>query len=249
MSIRSKNLIIKEHKEIQNNIYEITFIGDDFSDVNFGQFINLKIQNKYLRRPISVMDVSKDELKICYKVLGDGTKILSDYKVNDKVDCLYPLGQGFELPENDQNNILILAGGIGVPPLVGWFKHLNRIGNYNIKVILGFRDKDQAIYENEFSNLEISYDNVHQNIIEYLYHKDYLEKYKNHYVYSCGAMPMLNKIALDFPNGQMLLEERMGCGFGACMGCVKKINEHEYKRVCKEGPMFYNKEVLYEAKS
>lgn len=239
MSIVSKKLKIVENKLIAKNTYKMTLTGDDFTICTHGQFINLKVDSHYLRRPISISEFNEDKLVIIYKVFKSGTLQLS--KTSDFIECLYPLGKGFELPNNDVKEVCIIGGGIGVPPLVGWYKFLRKNTNLKIKVILGFKNEEDIICKNEFDDLTIALDSKNESCLNYLDINDY--------TYSCGPMGLLNKIALSNPNGQMLVEERMGCGFGACMGCSWKISDSSYKRVCVEGPMFYNSEVNYVIKN
>ncbi len=237
-NIRNKQLTIKVNKLIAEDTYEMTLTGDDFTCCNYGQFINLKISKGFLRRPISICDFNETELIITYKVVGCGTREISEYQVGSTIDTLYPLGTGFHEPEAG-SDILIIGGGIGTPPLKGWENYLQTLGKYNIKTVCGFRNEEQIIYSNNFKDFTAVLDSNDENVLTHIQKNNI----KFDYFYSCGPMGMLKALANEFEDGQLLLEERMGCGFGACMGCSVKTDEEAYKRVCVEGPMFYASEV------
>ncbi len=237
-NIRNKELVIKANKEIAKDTYEMILTGDDFTCCNYGQFINLKISKGFLRRPISICDFNDTELVISYKVVGCGTREMSEYQVGQTIDTLYPLGTGFHEPK-EGSKILLVGGGIGTPPLKGWENYLQTLNKYEIKTICGFRDEDQVIYQNDFTDFTAVLDTANENVLSHI-KKNEIEF---DYYYSCGPMGMLKALANEYEHGQLLLEERMGCGFGACMGCSVKTGEEEYKRVCVEGPMFYASEV------
>lgn len=236
--VKNKNLVVKANKLIAKDTYEMILTGDDFTCCNYGQFINLKISKGFLRRPISICDFNETELIIAYKVVGCGTKEISEYQVGQQIDTLYPLGTGFSEPQ-DASDIVLIGGGIGTPPLKGWENHLRKLNKYNITTICGFRDEEQIIYQDDFTNFTAVLDSENENVLTYIKKNEI----KFDYFYSCGPMGMLKALANEFENGQLLLEERMGCGFGACMGCSVKTGEETYKRVCVEGPMFYASEV------
>ncbi len=237
--VKNKVLTVKSNQEIAKDTFEMILIGDDFTCCDFGQFVNVKVNTGFLRRPISICDFNETELIITYKVVGDGTKEMSTYQFGHEVDVLYPLGTGFKLPEKSVKNIVLVGGGIGTPPLVGFSKFLEKTGKYNVQTICGFRDENQIIYADQFTDFTAVLDINNENVISYL-EKNGIEV---DYFYSCGPLGMLNALANKYPDGQLLLEERMGCGFGACMGCSVKTKKEGYKRVCVEGPMFYASEV------
>ncbi len=237
--VKNKVLTIKSNKEIAKDTFEMVITGDDFTCCNYGQFVNIKVNSGFLRRPISICDFNEKELIITYKVVGSGTSEMSQYQPGHKVDVLYPLGTGFKLPQKSVKNIVLVGGGIGTPPLVGFSKYLEATGNYNIKTICGFRDEEHTIYADKFTDFTAVYDVNNENVISYLEKNEIAVDY----FYSCGPTGMLKALANKYPEGQLLLEERMGCGFGACMGCSVKTKKEGYKRVCVEGPMFYASEV------
>ncbi len=237
--VKNKMITIKSNKEIAKDTYEMILTGDDFTCCNYGQFINIKVTSGFLRRPISICDFNQTELIITYKAVGCGTKELASLKPETEIDVLYPLGMGFSLPPEGTKDVVLVGGGIGTPPLVGFSKFLESTGNYNVKTICGFSDQSQMIYEDKFNDFTPVFDTDGDNVVSYMQKN----KIKVDYFYSCGPMGMLKALANNYQEGQLLLEERMGCGFGACMGCSVKTKENEYKRVCVEGPMFYASEV------
>lgn len=247
MSIASNNikdeaLVIKHNKEIAKDTYEMVLTGGDFKKCEYGQFINLKVDNGFLRRPISICNFNEEELVIVYKAVGCGTRKLAQLQAGTTIDTLYPLGTGYQLPADSAKEILLVGGGIGLPPLLGWSKHLENLGKYNVRVIAGFQSEDDVFYQEEFTNLEPVIQSEDGTVI------DYMDKHNINfdYYYSCGPMGMLKALAKKNENGQLLLEARMACGVGACMGCSVKTGKESYKRVCVEGPMFYASEVNYE---
>jgi dihydroorotate dehydrogenase electron transfer subunit len=164
MKSRIKFLQIEKNEEIAPGVFEMVLSGDDFSGCKYGQFINIELAGTYLRRPISFCKISEKELVIAYRVVGRGTEILSKMGVLDKVNCFYPLGNGFSLPDDGQE-IVLIGGGIGVPPLVGWYKKLVDVG-FSPQVILGVRNKEQIIYADEFDHPQIVLDDEDKNMIE-----------------------------------------------------------------------------------
>ena len=210
-----------------------------------GQFCELKLDGYYLRRPISIFDQEKDEISFLYKVLGHGTKEMTSYLPGKKMSVLLNLGNGFDLSKSE--NPLLIGGGIGVAPLYYLAKELIKQGK-KVSFLLGFKNKDEALMIDEFRKLGNVYPvsddgslGEKGNPVTYL---------KNHnldfdYYYACGPLVMLKYLSKEDYDGSVSLEARMGCGFGACMGCSIKTTEG-CKRVCKEGPVFSSKEVIYE---
>ena len=213
------------------------------TDIVPGQFINISIDGKYLRRPISICDWDDNTITIVYKVVGAGTDWLSSLSSNDVINALLPLGNGF----NIENLELLVGGGIGVPPLLGVAKTLNKIG-VRPKIVLGFLTKEEVILEDEFKqygDVYISTDDgsygdkglVTDTIIK--------NGLANQRFATCGPLPM-EKALVNTMNveGLVSLEARMGCGFGACMGCSIKTKNGN-KRICKDGPVFNSEELLW----
>ncbi|MDR3215590.1 MAG: dihydroorotate dehydrogenase electron transfer subunit [Bacilli bacterium] len=198
-----------------------------------GQFINIKIKDVYLRRPISISKIEKDYFEIIYKIVGKGTRILSTYQKDDYLDILLPLGNGFELVKNKQ--VLVIGGGIGIPPLLELIKQLST--NNKVTFLIGLNDIEEHIYQ-EYQPLVTTINksvSFQGNVIDYLnnHHLEY------DYAYACGPMPMLKALQNYLKvEGQISIEERMGCGFGACVGCTCQTKQHQYKRICVDGPVF-----------
>lgn len=240
-----ENYQICQNNKIAKDTFKMVLEGDTSLITNSGQFINITIEDKFLKRPISICDYDKDSLTIIYKVFGEGTRWLSLQKSGKIIEALMPLGNGYTL--KDTKEALIIGGGVGVPPLYNLAKKLTQ-NDIKLNVILGFNTKDDAFYIDEFrefdTNLKIS--TIDGSIGVKGFVTDCMdERFKNIYYYTCGPLPMLKAIFnLSKASGQISFEERMGCGFGACMGCSHKTKDG-YKRICKEGPVLQSEEVLW----
>ena len=211
---------------------------------NAGQFVNIKLDGLYLRRPISVCDYENDTLTIVYKVVGKGTEQMSQM-TSGSLDVLTGLGNGYNIDNNAQN-VLLLGGGVGVPPLYNLAKKLINSGK-KVCVILGFNTKSEVFYENEFKELgaDVTVATADGSYGVKGFVTDAIpENYD--YFYTCGPEPMLKAVyKFTKTSGQFSFEERMGCGFGACMGCSCKTLTG-YKRICKDGPVLEKEEILWE---
>ena len=236
---------ITKNTNLTSNVYLMTLKGDT-EGIRCGQFVNIKLDGLYLRRPISVCDCEGDVLTIIYKVVGRGTEKMCEMGEGKTLDLLTGLGNGYNTrPSGD--NPLLLGGGVGVPPLYMLCKKLISEGK-RPTVILGFNKADEVFYENEFKALgadvivctaDGSY-GVKGFVTTAMDGIDYS------YFYTCGPEPMLKAVySATTTDGQMSFEERMGCGFGACMGCSCKTITG-YKRICKEGPVMRKREILWE---
>ncbi|XMB67440.1 dihydroorotate dehydrogenase electron transfer subunit [Mycoplasmatota bacterium zrk1] len=241
-----KKLKILSNDMIAKDVYEMVLKGD-FS-LRPGQFINIKVSDydvPFLRRPISVADVFEDQLTIIYKVVGNGTEILSKKEIGEELDCLLNLGNGYDL-NIESKNIVLVGGGVGVPPLLYLAKELKKLGK-NLTIVLGFNSKEDIFLEEEFSK----YGDVFITTTDGTYGTKglvttILDKLEFDYYMTCGPEKMLLAMLKSYPNnGQLSFEERMGCGFGACMGCSCKTLTG-YKRICVEGPVMKSEEVIYE---
>lgn len=244
------NAKITKKIQLTNDIFEYTL--EFKNDAVPGQFINIKTGDNslLLRRPISIKDSNEEEIVITFRVVGAGTKILAEKNVGDTLDIIAPLGNGFPLKENKK--VLILGGGIGVPPMVGLAKELSK--TCDVTTIIGFRDKSQIIYEEElkkYGKLYVTTDdgsygfkgNVLQCIDAFNIDFDCL--------YACGPTVLLKYTDLKYngkKEGYISFEERMACGVGVCYGCVCKPKriENGMLRVCKEGPVFSLGVIDYE---
>ena len=229
---------------LTDSVYKMVLAGDTSAITASGQFVNLQLTGKFLRRPISVCDYDETTLTIVYKVVGHGTEQMSHMEAGEKLDILTGLGNGYELTVSGDHPVL-LGGGVGVPPMYNLAKKLCAEGK-TVSVILGFNTKSEIFYEEEFKALgcDVTVTTVDGSYGKKGFVTDALpEKYT--YFYTCGPEPMLKAVyRATNTSGQMSFEERMGCGFGACMGCSCKTLTG-YKRICKEGPVMKKEEILW----
>ncbi len=239
------DLKVAQNIQVKNDIYLLTLEGDTSAIKNSGEFAELKLDNYYLRRPLSIHDYSNNQVQFLYKVLGHGTKDLTTYKKGHTINTILGLGNGFD--ETISSNPLLVGGGIGIAPLYNLAKRFNQKG-IRPTILLGFRNSNEVCYVDEFKTLGeviITTDDgsvgYKGNPVSYL--KEHNISYD--YYYACGPLVMLKYLSLYKDNGFVSLEARMGCGFGACMGCSIKTSVGP-KRVCKEGPVFKASEVIYE---
>ena len=233
---------IIENVSLTNDVYKMTLQGDTSAITASGQFVNIKLDGLYLRRPISVNDVEGNLLTIIYKVVGEGTEILSRLN-SGKLDILTGLGNGYDITKSGDTPLLI-GGGVGVPPLYMLAKRLIKEGK-KVTVILGFNTKSEVFYEQEFKNLGA---NVIVTTVDGSYGvkgfvTNAIDNLSYSYFYTCGPLPMLKAVYdKTVTSGQFSFEERMGCGFGACMGCSCKT-KYKNLRICKDGPVL-EKEII-----
>lgn len=237
-------LEIVENKPLSSQIYQMVLKGNLTAIKNPDEFVNIKLENFYLRRPFSVADFTDSSLTIIYKVLGEGTKEMTSLPRGTKLNVLIGLGNGFT---KFSQHPLLVAGGIGIAPFVKLIKEFNERG-IKPTLVYGEQTKDNFVLLDFFkmhTNLYLTTDDgtlgFKGNSVDFLKtHSLEFDKY-----YACGPMPMLKALTNYSKEGYLSLEARMGCGFGACMGCsIKTING--YKRVCKEGPVFKAEEIIYE---
>ncbi len=239
-------LSVLTNEKLTNGVYKMVLVGDTRAITNSGQFINIKIDNLFLRRPISVCDYTEDSVTIIYKVVGKGTEILANKIKGDKLDCLLGLGNGYDLSLSKENPLLI-GGGVGVPPMYNLAKSLIA-QNKSVTVILGFNKKEEIFYEQEFRSLgaKVLVTTVDGSYGIKGFVTDAMKDLEYSYFYCCGPEPMLKAVFKASDKlGQLSFEERMGCGFGACMGCSCKTI-YGNKRICKEGPVLKKEEILWE---
>ena len=237
--------------EIINNepltdcVYRMVLKGDTSAITAPGQFVNIKLDGLYLRRPISVCDVEGDLLTIIYKAVGKGTRQMASMQ-NGTLDVLTGLGNGYDLTLSGDKPVL-LGGGVGVPPMYLLCKKLIEQGK-QVSVILGFNTQSELFYEDEFKTLgaDVTVTTVDGSYGVKGFVTDALQSMDYTYFYTCGPEPMLKAVyRASKTSGQMSFEKRMGCGFGACMGCSCKTITG-YKRICKEGPVMGKEEILWE---
>lgn len=234
--------VIKNIK-LNDGVMEMTLLGDT-SGIKPGQFVNIMLEGLYLRRPISVCDIRGDKLIIIYKVVGKGTEMMKNIQ-EGYLDLLTELGNGYDLSKSGANPLLI-GGGVGIPPMYYLAKKLIEEGK-KVTVILGFNTKAEIFYEEEFKNLGAS---VFVTTADGSYGSkgfvtDKMADLDYSYFYTCGPEAMLKAVyEASNTSGQFSFEERMGCGFGACMGCSCKTITG-FKRICKEGPVLEKEEILW----
>ena len=238
---------IISNEALTDSVYKMVLSGDTSAIIASGQFVNIQLAGKFLRRPISVCDYDSQTLTIVYKVVGKGTEQMSAMKSAEKLDILTGLGNGYDLSLSGDKPVL-LGGGVGVPPMYNLAKKLIALGK-DVTVILGFNTKSEVFYEEEFKalgcNVIVATADGSHGVKGFA--TTPLAELNYTYFYTCGPEPMLKAVYnATSTSGQMSFEERMGCGFGACMGCSCKTLTG-YKRICKEGPVLKKEEILWEA--
>lgn len=237
---------ILENKPLTSNVYRMILRGDTSPITAPGQFVNLLLEGLYLRRPISVCDVEGDRLTLIYKVVGKGTAQLSRMVPGDGLDALSGLGNGYDLAPAGDAPVLV-GGGVGVPPLYLLAKKLLAQGK-RVTICLGFNTADEIFYEDEFRALgcEVRVSTVDGSAGAKGFVTAILPESPSYY-YACGPEPMLKAVFRALPvSGQLSFEARMGCGFGACMGCTCETLTG-YKRICKDGPVMEKEALLWNA--
>ena len=236
---------ITSNEKIARDIFKMTLAGDTSAITAPGQFVNIKLDGFFLRRPISVCDCVGENLTLIYKTVGHGTEQMSRMAAGDELDLLTGLGNGYNTKISGGSPLLV-GGGVGVPPMYMLCRKLISEGK-NVTVVLGFNSKDDVFYENEFRALGAD---VHIATADGTYGTkgfvtDVIKDMQYTFFYTCGPEPMfraMHKI-MKTP-GQYSFEERMGCGFGACMGCSCKTLTGN-KRICKEGPVMESEEIIW----
>jgi len=236
---------VKSNKYLTENVLEMKLEGDTSDIKRPGQFVNIKLDGLYLRRPISVCDCSENSLTIIYKVVGKGTEQMASILPSKKLDILTGLGNGFNIAKAGEKPLLI-GGGVGVPPMYLLAKKLIEKG-LAPTIILGFNTESEIFYKEEFEKLGV------KTIVTTVdgsygikgFVTDALKDLEYSYYFCCGPMPMLKAVYSSCnTSGQLSFEERMGCGIGACMGCSCKTITG-YKRICTEGPVLEKEEILW----
>ncbi len=236
------SLMVQSNRLIADDVYRMILQGD-IVDIHAGQFVNIKIDGLYLRRPISVCDIDGDRLTLIYKAVGEGTNRMTNMQKGEKISVLCGLGRGFDI-QNFPSQLLI-GGGVGAPPMLLLAKTLNKMG-VKTTAVLGFRSRKDVFLEEE---LNAYCDKVFITTEDGSYGtKGFVTGVVNEldfdYFYACGPMPMLRALQDIDQDGQLSYEERMGCGFGGCMGCSCEKTNGDYARICKEGPVFKKGELI-----
>lgn len=240
---------IVSHKKLIDQVYEMKVEGEAAKFLKEpGQFVNIKLtkgMTPFLRRPMSVCDYDDHSITMIYKTVGKGTKLMSTMQVGEELDFLTGLGNGFD--SRDVKKAIVIGGGLGVPPLYRLVKTFLDEG-VDVTAVLGFNSASDVFYQKEFEALCPTYIatmdgslGTKGTVIDAIKEAGLtFEAY-----YACGPVPMLNALVKTYPeHGYLSYEARMGCGFGACMGCSMKVKGAPYKRVCVEGPVFKSEEVI-----
>lgn len=258
MKFVGKAKLLKKQIINEENFRFVIKRSDEMGCVNPGQFFNIsasKLGYPMLKRPISVSDVGEDTIEFTIKIIGEGTRAMLDYNEGDSIELMGPLGNGFEY--DGYRKILVIGGGIGIAPLKGLINSLNK-SDVEIHSVLGYRDAPY-LYEDFVVNSAI-YEIVSENAEQYKKGyvtdpaKNMLESEVYDMIYVCGPHPMLKSLTNLFNSkgvrAQLLMEEKMACGIGACLVCTCKTKNGDFgfkhSRMCKDGPMFYSDEVIFD---
>lgn len=238
---------ITQNEKIAQSIYKMRLSGDTSAIKKAGQFVNIKLDGFFLRRPISVCDYTAEELLIIYKVVGKGTEKMSAMEKGEQLDILTGLGNGYDLTVKTEKPVLI-GGGVGVPPLYKLSKELKKQGK-RVSVILGFNSENEIFFEDEFKEIAdrvlICTADGSYGIKGFV--TDAVKDIDFDYFFTCGPEPMFKALESTIDkniSGQLSFEQRMGCGFGACMGCSCKTLTGN-KRICREGPVLFREEIIW----
>ncbi len=235
---------ITENIEIAPNVMRMRLEGDTSDVTKPGQFVNIKIDGFFLRRPISVCDCDDGSLTLIYKVVGKGTRAMADMR-GGELDILTGLGNGYDIAKAGTSPLLI-GGGAGVPPMYMLAKKIIA-GGVTPNVILGFNTKDEIFYEDEFRKLgcDVTVTTADGSCGIKGFVTDAMKNMDYTYFFTCGPEPMLKAVdSIAETSGQLSFEERMGCGFGACMGCSCET-KYGTKRICKDGPVLEREEIIW----
>ena len=236
---------IASKRNLAPGVYEMVLRGASTEDCTPGRFVQLKLDSFYLRRPISVCDAEDGKLTLVYKTVGRGTEAMAQYESGKRIDVLTGLGNGYDLDRSGDRPLLI-GGGAGVPPMYLLARRLIAQGK-RPTVILGFNRAEEIFYEEQFRALGI------ETIIATAdgscgvkgFVTDAMEGLDYTYTYACGPEPMLKAVYnRASTSGEYSFEERMGCGFGACMGCSCET-KYGNKRICKDGPVLTKEEIVW----
>ena len=234
--------IILSNTQIAKDTFKMKLAASMSKDMLPGQFVNIKVDGYLLRRPISISSIEDDGFVIVYKVVGDGTRVLSTLREQQNINIFGPLGSSYPI-HKDEKEVLIVGGGVGVPPLYELAKQY-RAQDTQVHVVLGFNDKESIFYQEAFralgchvviATMDGSY-GVKGTVMDAIE----AENITCDFVCSCGPRMMLKAIEAKYTKGYMSFESRMACGIGACMACVAKDKKEEdmYHKICKEGPVF-----------
>ena len=236
---------IAENIALTSSVYKMVLKGNGKAVTASGQFVNIKLDGLFLRRPISVCDHDDESITIVYKVVGVGTEQMSKMSAGQKLDVLVGLGNGYDTSVSG-DKVALIGGGVGVPPLYNLAKKLIADGK-KVTVVLGFNTKEEIFLEDDFKALgaDVLVTTVDGSYGIKGFVTTALENIDYTYFYTCGPEPMLKALYnATKTSGQFSFEERMGCGFGACMGCSCKT-KYGNKRICKDGPVLVKEEIIW----
>ena len=236
---------IESNRPLTASVYEMVLSGNTGAITRPGQFVNIRLEGLYLRRPISVCSFEDGRLTLVYKVVGKGTARLSAMGPGEALDVLTGLGNGYDCSKSGDRPLLI-GGGVGVPPMYGLAEALTRQGK-QVQVILGFNTKEELFYKEQFEALgaSVTVTTVDGSLGIRGFVTDAMKDMDYSYFYTCGPEPMLKAVYnAGLTSGQFSFEERMGCGFGACVGCSCKT-KYGTKRICKDGPVLEKEEIIW----
>ena len=236
---------VESNNKIADDVFEMKLLGNTSAITKPGQFVNIKVDGFYLRRPISVCDYDDKGLTLIYKIVGEGTDVMSKIENGTVLDLLVGLGNGFDTSKSGERPLLI-GGGMGVAPMYNLCKKLVAEGKKPI-VVSGFNSAKDVYYEEEFrqtgATVYITTADGTQGTKGFV--TDVTKTLDYTYFYTCGPMPMFKAVEdTATTSGQFSFEERMGCGFGACMGCTCKT-KYGNKRICKDGPVLEREEIIW----
>ena len=236
---------IVSNVQLTKTVYKMVIAGDTSAITAPGQFVNLKLNGLFLRRPISICDYDDKTITLIYKVVGEGTEQMATMKAGEQVDVLVGLGNGYSI-DKCGDNALLIGGGVGVPPLFNLCKKLLAAGK-TVTVVLGFNTAEEIFLEDDFkvlgATVKVATADGSYGVKGFV--TDAMKDVRYDYFFTCGPMPMFKAIeATATTSGQYSFEERMGCGFGACMGCSCKT-KYGNKRICKDGPVLEREEIIW----
>lgn len=241
--------IVRSNRLIASHVWEmrLVLVQSACAEICAGQFVNIAIPDQYLRRPISVCNWQDGVLTIIYKVVGAGTRAMAQWQEGRTVDVLAGLGNGYDLTKAGDSPLLV-GGGVGVPPLYMLARLLRGQGK-SVHVVLGFNTAEEVFYEQEFRALgcevEVMTADGLYGAKGFVTDARFSDAFTPSYYYACGPLPMLRAVVKRYGSGgEISMEERMGCGFGACMGCSIETAQGP-KRVCKEGPVFPAGDIIW----
>jgi dihydroorotate dehydrogenase electron transfer subunit len=245
-ALRQENCAILANRQIARSTYEMKLTCDTSAFAAPGQFVNVKVEGCYLRRPISVCHGEDGVLTLIYKVVGRGTSVMADMDLGEKVDLLFPLGNGFDTSCCEEGDrVVLIGGGVGVPPLYGLAKKLIEEGTMP-ELLMGFGTKEEIFYQEEFQRLGIKVRVATMDGSAGICGTVFAAAEGRSWdrLFACGPEAMLHGVRDLAPDGQFSFESRMGCGFGVCMGCSCRTKYGD-KRICVDGPVLTKEEIIW----